>query len=67
MRHYVQADCYEKTKRELDQYGMGDSLCPVDIYGAYVSMDVTKTSKESEAELQEAADVSRIRFGLNKY
>lgn len=63
----VKAEKYHHMKEEMEKMGMmGMSMMPVDMNGAYVSMDVTPSSKNSDAELQMANHCNLERFGLTE-
>ena len=61
---YVAADKYSEMKEEYEEMGFPLNAMPVDLNSAYVSLDVTQTSKESPAELEKAAHCNKVRFGL---
>lgn len=64
---YVKADEYNILKEKYSDFGFTPELTCVDLNEAYVPMKVTKESKNSDTDMDKAAECNLRRFGLNQY
>lgn len=61
---YVDPNDYDKIEDKYEELGFPVEVMAVDMNYGYVPMEVSAESKNSDADMMQAAECNKKRFGL---